>query len=155
MKKGRRSLGTTTRTEQHGDMTRIPLVGSTPVSSLTGDPVVRVSADASVADAARALASRDVGMVVVGEEQRPVAVLSERDIVRVVAAGSDPNVVRAGDVASTKLVWTAAEDTVDSVANRMMEHYIRHVLVEQDGALVGVVSARDLLGAYSSGAGEP
>ena len=62
--------------------------------------------------------------------------------------------MRAGDVASTKLVWASAEDTVDEVANRMMEHYIRHILVEQDGSLVGVVSARDLLGAYSSEAAE-
>ncbi|MBX7452519.1 cyclic nucleotide-binding/CBS domain-containing protein [Mycobacterium sp. G7A2] len=135
-------------------MTRIPLVGSTPVSTLTGDSVARVSADASIADVARALVSRDVGMVVVGDEQRPAAVLSERDVVRVVAAGSDPTTVRAGDVASTKLVWAGAEDTVDEVANRMMEHYIRHILVEQDGSLVGVVSARDLLGAYSSEAAD-
>ncbi|BBX52791.1 CBS domain-containing protein [Mycolicibacterium poriferae] len=135
-------------------MTRIPLVGSAPVSTLTGDSVARVSADASIADVARALVSRDVGMVVVGDEQRPAAVLSERDVVRVVAAGSDPTTVRAGDVASTRLVWASAEDTVDEVANRMMEHYIRHILVEQDGSLVGVVSARDLLGPYSSEAAE-
>ena len=32
-----------------------------------------------------------------------------------------------------------------------MEHYVRHVLVERDGHLVGIVSARDLLGAYASG----
>lgn len=135
-------------------MTRIPLAGSTPVSTLTGDPVARVAADASIADVARALVSRDVGMVVVGHEARPAAVLSERDVVRVVAAGDDPAAVRACDVASTKLVWSGAEDTVDEVANQMMEHYIRHILVEKDGALVGVVSARDLLGVYSSEAAE-
>lgn len=135
-------------------MTRIPLAGSTPVSTLTGDRVARVAADASVADAARALVARDVGMVVVGDDQRPAAVLSERDIARVVAAGDDPTTIRAGDIASTKLIWAGADDTVDAVANRMMEHYIRHILVEQDGALVGVVSARDLLGVYSSDAAE-
>lgn len=32
----------------------------------------------------------------------------------------------------------------------MMERYIRHVLVERDGALVGIVSVRDLLGVYSA-----
>lgn len=32
----------------------------------------------------------------------------------------------------------------------MMEHYVRHVLVEHDGRLVGIVSARDVLGAYVS-----
>jgi hypothetical protein len=34
----------------------------------------------------------------------------------------------------------------------MMDHYIRHVLVERDGALAGIVSARDLLGVYSASA---
>jgi CBS domain-containing protein len=36
----------------------------------------------------------------------------------------------------------------------MMEHYIRHMLVERDGALAGVVSARDLLGVYTSDVAE-
>jgi len=38
------------------------------------------------------------------------------------------------------------------VANEMMDRYVRHVLVEEDGRLVGVVSARDLLGVYATGA---
>ncbi|MBX7431693.1 CBS domain-containing protein [Mycobacterium sp. Y57] len=135
-------------------MTDIPLVGSTPISSLTGDSVVRVPKNASVADAARELVSQDVGVVVVGDDERPAAVLSERDVVRVVAAGNDPAAVLAADIASTKLVWCSADATVDETANRMMEHYIRHVLVEEDGALIGVVSARDLLGVYSSDVGE-
>ncbi|MGD1112335.1 MAG: CBS domain-containing protein, partial [Mycobacterium sp.] len=36
------------------------------------------------------------------------------------------------------------------VATRMMDRYIRHILVPRDGVLVGIVSARDLLGVYSS-----
>jgi len=54
-------------------------------------------------------------------------------------------------VASTDLVWCDIESTVDEVAVEMLSRYIRHVLVEEDGTLVGIVSARDLLGAYSSG----
>jgi CBS domain-containing protein len=53
-------------------------------------------------------------------------------------------------VASTKLVWCDADATVDHVATRMMDRYIRHVLVERDGALAGIVSARELLGVYSA-----
>ncbi len=135
-------------------MTRIPSVGSTPVSTLTGDPVARVAGNATVADAARELVSRDVGVVIVGDDEKPAAVLSERDVVRIVAAGKDPATITAAEVASTKLVWSSADDTVNEVANRMMEHYIRHILVEEDGALIGVVSARDLLGAYSAEAAE-
>ena len=120
------------------------------ISSLTGDPVLRVGADATIADVAKALADGDVGAVVIGDDERPAALVSERDVVRVVASGKDPASVPAAEVASTQLVWCDAEATVDQVATRMMDRYIRHVLVERDGALAGIVSARDLLGVYSS-----
>lgn len=126
------------------------LPGSLPISTVTGDPVARVAADATVADVAMAIADCDVGAVVVGDDERPAALVSERDVVRVVAAGKDPATVLASDVASTKLVWCDAEATVDDVAARMMDHYIRHILVERDGALAGIVSARDLLGVYGA-----
>ena len=131
-------------------MNNIPSAGSTPISLVTGDPVARVAADATVADVAKAIVAGEVGAVVVGDDELPAALVSERDIIRVVAAGKDPGSVRALDVASTDLVWCDAEATVDEVAVRMMERYIRHVLVERDGALVGIVSARDLLGVYSA-----
>ena len=130
-------------------MTDISSPGLTPVSALTGDPVARVPADATVADVAKAMAAHDVGAIVVGHEERPAALLSERDIVRLVAAGKDPATVPAADIASTKLVWCGADATVYQVAARMMDRYIRHVLVEHHGALVGIVSARDLLGVFS------
>jgi CBS domain-containing protein len=131
-------------------MTNIPAAGSTPITVVTGDPVVRVASEATVADVAKTLVASEVGAVVVGDEELPSALVSERDIVRVVAAGKDPGFVPALKVASTKLVWCDAEATVEEVAVQMMERYIRHVLVERDGALVGIVSARDLLGVYSA-----
>jgi CBS domain-containing protein len=124
--------------------------GSIPIATITGDPVARVAADATVADVAMAMADVDVGAVVVGDDQRPAALVSERDVVRVVAAGKNPASVPAAEVASTKLVWCDADATVDQVATRMMDRYIRHVLVQRDGALAGIVSARDLLGVYSA-----
>lgn len=131
---------------------QLPSVGSTPVSAVTGDPVARVAADATVADVAEAIVSREVGVIVVGYDERPAALVSERDVVRVVAEGKDPTSVRALDVASKKMVWCEADATVDEVAIRMMDRYIRHVLVERDGQLVGIVSARDLLGVYGASA---
>lgn len=135
-------------------MTDIPSIGSTPVYTVTGDPVVRLGTDATVADVAKAIADGQVGAVLIGDGHL-IGMVSERDVVRVVAAGKDPQAVRAVDVASTKLVWCAADETVDEVAVRMMDHYIRHVLVERDGELLGIVSARDLLGVYGAAAELP
>ncbi len=140
-------------------MPDIPSAGSISLSTLTGDPVARVPADATVMDVAKAIVADEVGAVVVadevgavvvGDDERPAALVSERDFVRVVAAGKDPASVPALEAASTKLVWCEAEATVGEAAVRMMDRYIRHLLVEQEGALVGIVSARDLLGVYSA-----
>ena len=133
-------------------MTGISSPGSIPISTITGDPVARVAADATIADVAEALVTCDVGAIVVGDDARPAALVSERDIVRAIANGKDPAAVAAIDIASTKLVWCDAEASVNQVAARMMDRYIRHILVERDGALAGIVSARDLLGVYSSDA---
>ncbi|OBJ67731.1 CBS domain-containing protein [Mycobacterium sp. 1274756.6] len=133
-------------------MTDIPSAGSIPVSEVTGDPVVRVAADATVADVAQAIIHGEVGVVIVGADERPTALVSERDVAAVVAAGDDPATVRAIDVASKHLIWCDADTTIDQAAVRMMNHYIRHILVERSGVLIGIVSARDLLGVYGADA---
>ncbi|MCV7194860.1 CBS domain-containing protein [Mycolicibacterium brumae] len=133
-------------------MTGIPAAGSILVADLIGDSVVRVPAEATVAGVAKALVDNGVGVVVVGDDARPAAVLSERDVVRVVAAGDDPAAVKAADIATTKLVWCEHIDSVAKVANVMTDRYIRHILVERDGELAGIVSARDLLGVYAGDA---
>ena len=111
---------------------------------------MRVGRDATVVDVAEAIVTSEVGAVVVGDDERPAALVTERDIVRVIATGQAPASVRAVDVATTELVWCDADATVDEVAVQMMDRYIRDVLVEHDGTLVGIVSARDLLGVYGA-----
>lgn len=130
----------------------VPQAGSITVSDLIGGAVVRIAADASVTGAAQAIIKAGVGAVIVGEDERPAALLSERDIALVVAAGRNPTGVPACEVASTDLVWCESSDTVDVVAMKMTDRHIRHILVEENGALVGIVSARDLLGVYAADA---
>jgi predicted transcriptional regulator len=60
----------------------------------------------------------------------------------------DPRSTLVRDVATRRLVWCDATATVAEVGELMMEQYVRHVLVEDTNQLVGVVSARDRLGAY-------
>jgi CBS domain-containing protein len=116
------------------------------------DRVASIRPDASLVEAARILVHRDIGVLVVrGKDvDRPAGVVSERDLVRAVAGGRDLESTRTMDVAHTDLSWADASATVAEVADEMMDRYIRHVLVERNGHLVGVVSARDLLGAYAA-----
>jgi CBS domain-containing protein len=125
--------------------------GSEIVSLLLGTPVAKVRAGASLQDIAAAMVEASVGALVVGERRGgPTGVVSERDLMRALAEGWDPEATRAGDIASTRLVWCDARATIAEVANEMMDEYVRHVLVEDHGRLVGIVSARDVLAAYAS-----
>jgi CBS domain-containing protein len=133
-------------------MTGTANAGSTQVSVLIGSPVARVAPDATLHEVADALVAAGVGALVVsnGASDGAAGIVSERDIVGL-AERRDPATTRASDVAHMALVWCDAQATTTEVATQMMERYVRHVLVEEDGRLVGIVSARDLLGAYASG----
>ena len=60
------------------------------IDTLIGACVLRVPADATVADVAKAITDHNVGAVIVGDESRPTALVSERDVVRVVAGAEIP-----------------------------------------------------------------
>jgi CBS domain-containing protein len=120
------------------------------VSELIGDEVIRIEADADLVAVADALTEHDIGVLAVGDPTQVQAIVSERDVVHALAARRDPGTTRAIDIAHTTLVWCDASSTIGEVAAEMMDHYVRHVLVESSGRLVGIVSARDLLGAYAA-----
>ena len=125
-------------------------IASLPVSSLVGDEIITVTADTTIAAVARLLEDAGIGAVAVGEPSVVDGVVSERDVVRVVAEGGDPATVTAAEVMSKELVWCRDTSTVPDVANEMFDRYVRHVLVAGDEGLVGIVSARDILGVYAS-----
>ncbi len=134
-------------------MTEDVIPGSASVATLIGTPVVGVARDASLNEVADAMVAAGVGALIVtnGDRGQAAGIVTERDIVRALAGRRDPATTHACDIANTSLVWCDARATVTEVAERMMECYIRHVLVERGGRLVGIVSARDLLGDYVSG----
>jgi CBS domain-containing protein len=124
--------------------------GSMPVSVLIGEQIVRVDAEATLCEAADIMTAAAVGALVMGEGDPPAGIVSERDLVKALAERKDPAKTRTAEMAHTSLVWCDADATVAEVAELMMEQYVRHVLVERKGRLVGIVSARDLLGVYAS-----
>lgn len=123
-------------------------VGTLPVTTFAADTVVSIAADADLRTVAVTLTEAGVGVLAVGQRDEVLGVVSERDLVQALAADRDPSTTTAIDIAHKTLVWCDAASTVAEVAEEMMEHYVRHVLVEDGGRLIGVVSARDLLGAY-------
>jgi citrate synthase len=115
------------------------------VKDLMSSPVVTASATETVADAARRMKDQRVGSVVVVEANRPVGILTERDLVRCSAAGSDPASVKVAEWMTEEPDTVQMTETAADAFKSLAEHGYRHIPVVEDGELVGIVSMRDLM----------
>jgi CBS domain-containing protein len=121
-----------------------------PVRIFVSADVITIAPTASLRDAAVAIADASIGMLVIGTADNIEAVVSERDIVRAVAQGLDLDSIAVIDIGSTKLVWVDADELIGAAAEEMMKDYVRHALVRDESGLVGVLSMRDALSAYTT-----
>jgi CBS domain-containing protein len=99
-----------------------------------------------VSKAARLMAEKDVGALMVVDGERLVGIFTERDlVVRVVAVGRDADATPVAEV-MTPAPRTVAPDKPFGLALLLMhEHGFRHLPVIEDGKLIGVVSARSAM----------
>jgi len=105
-----------------------------------------VRKDATVAEAARTMSERNVGIVVVLEDDRLIGVFSERDAVRrVIDKGLDPAATRVGDVMTTDLVVADEDDDYQSAMRTMDRAHIRHLPIVRKKQIISMLSIRDLL----------
>lgn len=101
----------------------------------------------TILDAARELTDRKVGaLVVLDDAGAPCGILSERDIVRLVAEqGAAGLTLRVQEAMTRSVQFAALEETVDAALERMTDRRIRHLPVLSGGKLAGVVSIGDLV----------
>lgn len=97
--------------------------------------------------AARLMADIDAGALPVGENDRLVGVITDRDItVRGVAEGLDPTQATVRDVMTEEIRYCFEDDPVERVSNKMSEWQVRRLpVLNQDKRLVGIVSLGDIV----------
>ena len=107
--------------------------------------VVTTEPSADLAAAAKVLAERRIGAVVVlGADHRIVGILSERDIVQALAQHGPTALQKTVGQFMTRDVKTCSEnDTIESLMGRMTAGKFRHMPVVEQGKLVGIVSIGD------------
>jgi CBS domain-containing protein len=120
------------------------------VRLFVSDGLLCIEPDTTLHQVAERLAAEGVGTLVVTEGERIVGIVSERDVARAVASGSDLNLTTAAELGTRGVVKCPADTTVQEAVHLMMGFYVRHLIVEDRTGPIGMVSARDLLGAYAS-----
>ncbi len=112
-----------------------------------GDLVFTASPDETMSAAAALLHSRRVGaMVIVGEQDKVVGILSERDVVRAVAEiGAGALTQRVLQWMTKDVLFATPDEPVHLLLERMTDRRVRHLPVVRDGRLAGIVSIGDLV----------
>jgi CBS domain-containing protein len=109
--------------------------------------IVTIEPTANLTAAVKLLAARRIGAVVIlGADNRIVGILSERDIVRVLAEHG-PTVLNqpVGQVMTRDVKTCSEEDTIGGLMSRMTTGKFRHMPVVEQGKLIGIVSIGDVV----------
>ena len=115
-------------------------------------PTVEVaSPDQSIQEAARLMAQVDSGALPVGENDRLVGMITDRDIaIRVTAEGRDPRQTRVREVMTPEVKYVFEDEEIEHVAENMAEQQVRRMpVMNRDKRLVGVVSLGDISARHS------
>ena len=101
--------------------------------------------DETIRDAARVMAEINAGVLPVGEDDRLVGMITDRDIaVRAVAEGKAPS-TKVRDVMSAEVLYCYDDQDVDEVARNMGDVQVRRLpVVNRDKRLVGIISLGDV-----------
>jgi CBS domain-containing protein len=116
------------------------------VSELMSAPPVTALPSETLAEAAARMRDRRVGSVVVVDGDRPIGIMTERDLVRFGASGADSSATKVSEWMTEEPDTVAPDVDVSSAFQSLAEHGYRHIpVVDAGGALVGIVSMRDLM----------
>jgi len=117
------------------------------ILSQKGREVVTITSDATLSEAARLMARRHIGAVVVRNRDGSICgIFSERDLVRAIADESVAALAKTVASRMTRDVTTCVEiDTIEDLMETMTRGRFRHMPVVEDDRLIGIISIGDVV----------
>lgn len=117
------------------------------ILSTKGGEIISTTPDATLESAARTLADNKIGaLIVLHDGGKVCGIVSERDIVRLVASGGASALGSPVDSCMTqKVVSCTSDESIDSVMEKMTKGKFRHVPVIDNGHLSGIISIGDVV----------
>jgi len=107
--------------------------------------LVSIDSKAKAKEAARLMVDRRIGSLIANRDGLPFGIVTERDMVKIVAAGMDPAKVTVADVMTAPLVTVESSAPLSDAARRMVEKQVKRLVVIDHEKIVGIVSQTDLV----------
>ena len=113
--------------------------------------VLTVGPSHTLREAATMMVEKGTGAALVNDEELPVpCIVTERDILNSLGRGEDPDVEKVAEHMSEGVVAAAPEWSLEHAASEMSTRGIRHLVVFENGELVGILSIRDIVRVWTS-----
>ena len=123
-----------------------------PVRDVMTRPVITADADIDILTAAKRMALANVGCLIVISGEKPIGILTERDLVKkIVAKAADPQAVKVGDVMSSPLVTISPEASLRDAASLMLKSGVKRLPVTSNERLEGIITDTDLVSGSALG----
>lgn len=117
-----------------------------PVSDLGPNEVETTTRDATIGDVAQRLRSENVGALVVAEDDRPVGIVTDRDVALALADGGDITSQSVEEVMTEDPATIREDEEAMEISRVIEEHNVRRIpVVDDDGKLTGIVTLDDLV----------
>ncbi len=107
--------------------------------------VITVDPEATIADVSRIMTNNRVGSLIVVKGNRPMGIVTDSDIVSVVAAGKSPKRVKVRDLEQRKFISASPDDTMLHVIKLMVKNGVKRIPIIENGKLEGIVSDKEIL----------
>ena len=118
------------------------------VNDILNRHVITITPTCTLAEAAGLMRERRISSLLIAEENRPIGILTEADLVKVAHLKLDPQHATVGELTLREIVAVDRNLAVDDAFQFLLEREIRHLIVlHPDGALEGVVTLTDMLNA--------
>ena len=119
--------------------------GNFSVKDIMTKAVVTTRPNASVREAVKIMERQDIGSIVVMEKDRPVGIITERDIVvKVASPSADPRNMKVQEIMSSPVVSIKSDASVEEAVAAMAKKKIKKIVVLEDGKLAGMLTYTDV-----------
>ncbi len=110
-----------------------------------GHEVYSISPDATVYDALVLMAEKEIGALVVLDDEKMVGILSERDYARkIILKGKSSKKTPVREIMTSEVIHTSPDKKVRKCLSLMTKHHFRHIPVLDEGRLLGLLSIEDI-----------
>jgi CBS domain-containing protein len=110
------------------------------------EDVLTITPARTLRDAARFMCEHNVGAAVIIDPEQPgPGIITERDLVRSLGQGENPDSEVVSDHLTSKATFADAEWSLEEAADAMAEGGFRHLVVVHDGEVEGIISMRDIM----------